>query len=137
MTDKEDYFVVEALEDVRDGKMTVEEATEFLLNEMGRGGRILVVDEHLDGLDDALAKYNFTVTMVRKGTKDEDILPTLDNRVFITKDYERFEKDMNEYNFGLIAVKGKYGDYQQLSKRIKIVMMGAGFRKNLRQVVPV
>ena len=122
---------------VQSGKLTVSEASERLLTEMGRGGRILIVDEHLDGLDDELAKLNYTVHMVRKGLKDHEILPTLNNCVFVTRNYDEFEDHLDEYKFGLIAVKGAFGDFKQLAQRVKAALMKAQFNNNLKQVVSI
>jgi hypothetical protein len=130
-------FVSEIIYAVRDGKMSVDEATRKLLLEMGRGGRVLVVDEHLFGLDHELARLNYTVNRVKSGADDSEILQDLDNRVFITKNREHFKNEINKFNFGLIIVKSKYGDYIQLAKMISDELMKLGFRNNLLRSVNV
>jgi hypothetical protein len=130
-------FLSEVLYDVQSGKVQIPEAIELLLREMGRGDRTIIVDEHLDGLDDELARLNYTVRMVRKGLKDHEILPTLNNRVFVTQNYSEFEDYLDEYKFGLIAVKHAFGDFKQLAQRVKDAMMKAQFNNNLKQIINV
>ena len=130
-------FIHEILSNVKRNQTSIEEAVCKLLSEMGRGSRVIIVDEHLFGLDNELAELNYTVGRVRSGAKDEQILPILDNRVFVTVNRKHFKDKVEEFNFGLIVVNSKYGDYQQLAQMVSKKLMETGFKRNLTKVVSV
>ena len=127
-------FVMELLSAVRDGKETVESATERLLYEMGRGGRILVVDENLRGLEQELSHLNYTTHSVDRREDDEEIKKRLRSRIFITNNGQDFADDVERYYYGLIWVQHQR-DYAVMAREVEAVLMRHNFGRNLTQVV--
>ena len=117
-------------------QITVAEAVEQLLQEIGRCGRILVVDENLYDLAQELISMNYVVHLVTRGANDEQIKATLGARVFITINGKDFVDDAKKYRYGLIWVR-KSTDAKVLARKIEAVLMSANFRRNLEQVVKI
>src|ERR1044071_5415304 len=95
-------LIEKAVQDAVDGKLTVMEATSFLLDEMGRGGRIFVVDENLRGLERELSAMNYTTYTVKRSVEDWKIKEEIKGCVFITNNGKDFVDDVAEE-------KGDYG----------------------------
>ena len=121
---------------VSTGKKSVEEAVDWLLMEMGRGGRIFVVDENLFGLDDYLVELGYTVYRIQSGLADSEIKQQVGGRVLITNNGEDFASDTERFGYGLIWVT-RIRDFATLAKNIEAAIMAHGFRRNLTQVIKV
>jgi hypothetical protein len=128
--------IVSLLENVAAGTTSVKQAVYILLNEIGRGDRILVIDENLLDLEKELAALRYTVRMVPRGMDDEDIKRTLRSRILITCNGVDFADDTEKYYYGLIWVR-KPTDAKILAKKVEAVLMRANFAHNLTQVVSI
>ena len=117
-------------------KITLLEAVDLILNEAGRGDRILVVDENLLDLEKELSALRYTVYPVPFNTSDEEIKRELRGRIFITRNGKDFAKDVEKFYYGLIWVHGNT-DAKILAKEIEQVLMAANFARNPTQVVRI
>jgi len=126
------------LEQVADKSLPVHEAVDILLQEMGRGGRNLMVDENLYGLEPFLSEMGYTVYRVQSGFPDDQIKKLLESRVFITKNGQHFSdpEDMQKFYYGLIWVKSNL-DEMRLAEAVKGMLMTKNFGKNLTQIATV
>lgn len=126
------------IEDVAEGRTTVRKAVAFILNEMGRGGRILVVDENLRDLDDELAKLNYTVQPVITEDPDQKIKKSLGGKVFITHNGDDFKDkaERHKWRYGLIWIKVN-PPAKDLAKRVEEALVKANFSNNLLQLVTI
>lgn len=131
------HWVGHLVERIVNEKLSVAEATKLLLSEVGRGGRILVVDENLDSLIDELANRHYTVHGVRHGASDIEIKKELNNRVFITRNGKHFVKDQAKYRYGLVWVVSASPDSVLAQRVEKALSSGMGFKKNLIQTIKV
>jgi uncharacterized protein with PIN domain len=130
------YRINGIVEGVFRGQITVAKAVDKLLQEIGRGGRILMVDENLYGLARELRALNYTVDLVLAGTPDEEIKKLLPGRVLITINGKDFVDDTKNYRYGLIWVR-KSTDAKVLAKKVEAVLMSSNFRRSVAQTVPV
>ena len=137
MSDRE-QMVRELVNGLVEGSVSADEAIDLLLNEMGRGGRILMVDETSYGLGDALIDKNFTVVKVQSGKSDEEIKDSIWGRVLITRNGEHFSdsEEMEKYHYGVVWVTSSGVD-EEVAKLVVQGMQNAGFKKNIVQVVKV
>lgn len=132
-----DQIFVEALiEDAVYGRKSVREVADQLLAEMGRGGRTLVFDENVFGVEPFLARMGYSTRLVEAGQLDSQIIPRLRAKVFITKNGRDFVHAIESAYFGLVWVTSTSPD-QDLAKKINDAMMAAGFGANLTQVIKV
>jgi hypothetical protein len=131
-------FVETVITDVINGKKSITEAANTLLQEMGRGGRILSIDENLLGVEPFLAEMGYTTEVFRKKMPDDQIKPQLEGRVFITQNGKDFcnPEDMAQHYYGLIWVLSNPDD-KTLATRIKNILMQANFHRNLAQIQKV
>jgi hypothetical protein len=131
-------FIKKTLRQVLNEKITIQEATDRLLTEMGRGGRVLVVDENCLGLDPELASMNYTVKTLEPGLKDAEIKKRLRSRVFITRNGEHFNSpaDMEKHYYGLVWLVSK-GDDKRMGKKVEAALTASNFNRHLLQVVKV
>jgi hypothetical protein len=116
--------------------ITPEMAVRLLLNEIGRGGRILVIDENIVGLEHELAFMNYTVYTVVLGESDEEIKKRLRGRVLITQNGKDFADDIFKHRYGLIWVR-QVPDFKILAERVRDVLMKRNFCLNLTQVARI
>ena len=111
-----------------------------MITGLARGGRILVIDENLFGLEAELSEMNYTVELVDTKAADDSIKKELKGRVLITNNGKHFNNpdDLEKYYYGLIWVmdKDKYV-YEDMAEKVKEKLMESGFEKNLRQIVKV
>lgn len=126
------------LGDFVEGRRTHDSVVGILLNEMGRGSRILVVDENLLDLDAELSDMNYTTDVIRAGTEDQQIKMQLHNRVFITQNGRDFcdPKEMLRYRYGLIWVTSN-PDTKVLAQRVEQALKQTNFKRHLVQVVKI
>ncbi len=122
------------IEDIASGKLSRKSALDTLLMELGRGGRILVVDENLRGLDAYLINLNYTVYNVRPGDTDEEIKAELSGRILVTKNGQDFDGDNEQHYYGLIWVVNR-APFRLLAKKIEAILMREQFKKNLTHTV--
>ncbi len=137
MEDRE-VEVRQLVEEIAAGRITVEGAVDRLLDEMGRGGRILVVDETSYGLDEPLSDMNYTVVRVPRRLSDEEIKEEIGGKVFITRNGERFSdpKDMEYHGYGLVWLTST-GDDLVVAEKVKDALMNARFKRNLKHMIKV
>ena len=123
---------------VVDRTHTIDEAVGVLLNEMGRGGRIFVVDENLMGLERELSQLNYTTYTVSPHLDDQLIKEQVRGRVLVTGNGRHFVDDVGQDkgNYGLIWVTSQK-DHQVLAGEIAQAIQRVNFRRNLNQVVKV
>jgi len=121
------------------GTLSERRAVDLLLNEMSRGGRTLVVDEDLRGLERELAGLRYTTELLPAGLLDPQIKPLLRSRVFITGNGIDFivPEHMDRYYYGVIWIDTKSRDYPTLAGKVQDVLKTHNFGKNLVQVVKV
>jgi len=121
------------------GDIGKETALGMLLDEMGRGGIVLVADAHLLDVGDALRRINYTMHTIPQDMSDAEIKNRLEGHVFITRNGRHFNAtgDLIKYNYGLVWVTAKVKDAKVLAEKIKLALMRADFNGNLRQVVQV
>lgn len=105
------------------GQISPEAALEYIM-EFARGGWPLVIDENLESLADELARRNYSVATVPKGTTDDEIRRDYARDVFITSDSGDF--DLSEvpgtFRRGLILVpNGVHA--RRLAKAIERLLM--------------
>jgi uncharacterized protein with PIN domain len=117
-------------------RITAAKAVEKLLQEIGRGGRILAVDENLYDLARELWELGYTTHLVLSSNSDEDTKVTLPGKVLITINGKDFVDDTEKYRYGLIWVR-KSTDAKILAKKVETVLMSANFRRNVTQSVMV
>src|SRR5882762_6213967 len=109
--------VKKLLQRVSEGKISVSKAADLLLTEMGRGQRILIVDENLLGLVGLLSARNYTVYPIQtRGESDNNIKNQLFGRIFITKNGADFIRDTKKYHYGLVWVISKGPDTELVRK---------------------
>lgn len=131
------YYIKQLLKKVVKGRVRVSEATALLMQEMGQGGRILVVDENLLGLADELTKLGYTVIGAAYGASVAAIKKNLGGQVLITHNGMRFIADQTKYHYGLIWVTSKLPDCKR-ARKIESLMSGrSGFKKNLIQMFKI
>ena len=109
------------------------EYDKYVKEALARGGRLLIIDENVEGLKPHLMDRRYDV-IVAKG-KDEYIKEELLwNHIFITNNGKHFisTEDRVYYHYGLIIVP--HIDYQLLANYIEKCLMKAGFKNNLGQV---
>jgi hypothetical protein len=129
--------IIESLiQDAITGLKPISQVVEVLLDEMGRGGRILVVDENLAGLDAELSRLNYTTYMVTLGTDDDLIKRELKGKVLVTNNGKDFVDDHEKFRYGLIWVT-KQRDFQVLAREVDAALMKANFRAKVAQVVTI
>jgi hypothetical protein len=120
-------------------RTSIRKAVERLIDEMGRSGRTLILDETSFGLDVPLATLRYTVQQVPAGWSDERIKnELLGGCVLVTENGKDFAKpaDMAKYRYGVIWLVSK-GDDNAKADRVRKAMMTANFYANLIQVVKV
>jgi hypothetical protein len=132
-----DYEIRHVLQQLLEGEITEDIAVASLLYEMGRGGRILVVDEHLLGLEQELSAMNYTTLTVARNVHDDVIKQSLNSKIVITKNGQDFEDDLVKYRYGLIWIVSKIDDHKLLANMVKDALMKANFSKNLTQIVKI
>ncbi len=135
----EKHWIEQLVENIASGAIPPDTASATLLYELGRGGRIVVVDENLRGLAGFLSGFNYTAYGVPSGFSDARIkAEILDNKVFITQNGKDFcrKSDLIRYDYGLIWVVSA-PPLSRLSVLVKDTLMGSGFRKNLHQVIKI
>jgi hypothetical protein len=118
------------------GDITPDAAVDQLLAEMARGGRILVVDENMLGLERELARLNYTVYPVDVHQADAMIMKELKGRVLITQNGQDFKDGCKRHYYGLIWVQGQPG-FKQLAKKVEAALRRHNFAGDLTQVVKV
>jgi len=121
------------------GTISGERAVDRLLCEMGRGSRGLVVDQHLYGLDDELARLNYTTDTVEPGMSDPKIKKRLRNKVFVTINGRHFKnpKDLQKFRYGLIWIQTDRTDFKLLAKAVEAKLRVSNFAGNLMQTVRI
>ena len=131
-------FVQKVLEDLIGHRVSLPEAVDKISAEMGRGGRILVIDENLLDLEAELAAKNYTVEAVEISSTDTQIMKQLRSRILITRNGRDFAepKLMKEYYYGLVWVRSRLSA-PDLANTIEEKLMASGFARNLVQVVRV
>ena len=130
-------LVEDVLKKVSTGQLSVVKAADLLLTEMGRGGRILVVDENLLGLEMELSALGYvTYTVATRGQVDEMIRPQLRSRVFITRNGKDFVEGLTKHHFGLVWIVSRMSN-RDLAKKIAKVLMKSNFHRKPVQVVKV
>lgn len=129
-------FLKSLLEQVNRGQKSVDALVDFLLQEMGRGGRILVVDENILDLEPELLELGYTVDTVDLGGPDEAIKKQLKNRVLVTRNGRHFVDDVADFRYGVIWVVSK-GDAKTLARKVERAMMTSNFHRKPAQVVKV
>ena len=113
------------------------QAADKLLIEMGRGGRILVVDENLLGLEKELSKLRYTTYPISTRSElDESIMSQLKGRVFITRNGKDFVNGIVKHRFGLIWIVSRSSN-RDLAKKVKCALMKSNFYGKPVQVVKV
>lgn len=129
--------VKELLQEVVEGRRSLNAAAEYLLQEMGRGGRILVVDENLLGLEAELADLNYTAYPIRRRqADDESIKHEIYGKVLVTRNGKDFADGVSSGYYGLVWVQSD-ADFAVLAKRIEAELMQRNFKRNLAQVIKV
>ena len=131
-------FIRQVLRDVMSGRLTEDQAAERLLQEMGRGGVILKVDENCLALAPLLMARNYTTETVEPGLDDQGIKRQIRSRVFITRNGQHFNdpKDLERFDYGLVWVRSRADD-RTLARSIERTLMRSRFNSNQHQVVEV
>ena len=124
------------IQDVVAGRKTVSEATELLLEYMGRGGRVLVIDENLFGVEPHLARMGYSTRLVTVHAPDAQIIPRLKAKVLITRNGRDFADFVKSGYFGLVLVTSGLPD-PELAEKIKDELTKAEFGANLPQMIKV
>ena len=126
------------IQDVLSGEKSVTQVVEALFEDMGRGARILVLDENLSDLDGELAELNYTTKTVEPGLSDLEIKRALRSRVFITRNGRHFSdpQDMQKFRYGLLWLVSE-GDARFLAGKISQAIMKNSFKRDLIKVVKV
>jgi hypothetical protein len=132
-------FVQSVLEDLIGHRIDFGTAVGRLLAEMGRGQRILIIDENLLSLDPELAAMGYTTKKIDLGADDAEVKRQLSSRILITRNGKHFSDpgEMKRYYYGLIWVTSKTKDERTLAEKISDVLMTSDFAKNLVQVAKV
>ena len=135
----ETRLVQSVLEDLIGHRIDFGTAVGRLLAEMGRGQRILVVDENLLSLEPELAALGYTTEVVDLGEADAEIKKQLRSRVLVTRNGEDFSdpEEMKKYYYGLVWITSKTKDEKTLAEKVKETLMASNFAQNLTQVVKV
>lgn len=120
------------LADVQRGRISVQEGCRILIGEMGRGEVSLYVDQNIDELYAPLAEMGYTVTGPAPGMPDEQILPELRNKVFITNNTRHFSDDSlrNKYRYALISIEGSKRDAKEMLKAVTKALNTYRFHAN-------
>ena len=129
-------MIEELLEAVASGKKTVKDAADFLLQEVGRGGRIFVIDENMRDLETELAALRYTIYPVPPGLDDDRIKKEIYGRVFVTNNGKDFVDGVNTGHYGLIWVL-RHRDAKTVAKEIEAVVRQVNFDRELEQVVRI
>jgi hypothetical protein len=135
----ETRFVQAVLEDLLGHRIDFGTAVGRLLAEMGRGQRILVIDENLLSLDPELAAMGYTTEVVDLGAADAEVKRQMKSRVLITRNGRHFSdpEDMKRFYYGLIWVTSRTKDEKTLAGKVRDALMTSNFAKTLVQVVKV
>ena len=133
----ETKFVQSILEDLIQHRIDFGLAVDKLLAEMGRGQRILVIDENLLSLEPELAAMGYTTEVVDLGAQDSEVKKQLRSRVLVTRNGEDFSnpEEMKKYYYGLVWITSRTEDEKTLAEKVKEKLMTSNFAKNLVQVV--
>ena len=131
-------LIKKTIESIICGEISINEATDILLNEMGRGSTTIVVDEHYYNLGQLLREKNYSVHFVEPYENDTNIKKEIKSKIFITHNVRHFKdiKDMTRYHYGLISITSTEPDEMLVKKVMKVLMSGV-FKKNLIQVVSI
>ena len=129
-----DEFLTKVLEQVHCRTMSVEEAKRQILQEMGRGGRILVMNEDLRELEQELSILNYTTTSVPRHLEDTQIKGALWAKIIITRSGRQFVADLDKYYYGLIWIQSDL-PWQKMAKKIESTLVSATFKMNLAQAI--
>jgi len=135
----ETRFVQSVLEDLVRHRIDFATAMDKLLAEMGRGQRILVIDENLRSLERELAAMGYTTKAVEAKTSDAAVKRTLRSRVLVTRNGSDFcdPRDMERFDYGLVWITSKAKDEKTLAVKVKEALMTSNFAKDLNQVIKV
>ena len=132
-------FLAGLIDKLLAGELSKAEMLERLLAEMGRGGRMPLVDAALPEakwLEGKLCEKNYLALLTRgKGIKT--IKKTLAGRVLVTRRGEAFNDpaDLVRFYYGLLWIVTP--NDQTLPDRIESALLKANFSLNLRQIVKV
>jgi hypothetical protein len=118
------------------GKRSPGEIADTLLTEMGRGGRTLVIDENLFGIERHLAALGYSTRLVTVREPDPQIIARLRAKVFITRNAKDFLPFTASGYFGIVWVEALLPN-PDLAEKIKDALSIAGFGANLTQVIKV
>ncbi len=132
----EKHQITAFIAEVVAGKRTAGEIADVLLNEMGRGGRTLVIDENLIGIERYLAALGYSTRLVTVGEPDPQIIARLRAKVLVTRNAKDFVPHMESGYFGIVWVVSLLPN-PELAEKIKDALAVAGFGANLTQVIKV
>ena len=124
------------LRQVASGRLSIYKATNRLLYEMVRLGRIVVVDDRLLKLEGELCQLNYTTCLIDTKSARAVLKAELRSKILVTRNGAKFAKDVVRGHYGLIWVRSRLKPIK-LAEKIEAVLERNNFCRNLPQVVKV
>ena len=124
------------LKQVASGRLSVYKATDRLLYEMVRLGRLVVVDDRLRKLEAELCQLNYTTCVIGTKSASASVKSELRSKILVTRNGAKFAKDVARGYYGLIWVRSRLKP-KRLAEKVEAVLERNDFCRNLSQVVRV
>ena len=124
------------LKQVASGRLSVHKATDRLLYEMVRLGRLVVVDDRLLKLEAELCQLNYTTCLIDTKSASAAVKAEVRSKILVTRNGARFAKDVARGYYGLIWVRSRLKPIK-LAEKIEAILEQNDFRRNLPQAIKV
>ena len=121
---------------VASGRLSVHKATDRLLYEMVRLGRLVVVDDRLLKLEAELCQLNYTTCLIDTKAASAAVKAEIRSKILVTRNGARFARGVVPGYYGLIWVRSRLKPIK-LAEKIEAILEQNDFRRNLPQAIKV